>query len=156
MRRTTKFFTAFAFLFVFSVVFVGFSASTTTVYAEEAPAACQQASGFFGFPTWYEYLDVTADNQGGCSVSPIRYADQSINAGATIGAVLLAIVEILLRIAGIVAVGFVIYGGVSYTLSQGVPEKTAASKNIILNGLIGLVIAALAVVIVNLVGNLIR
>jgi len=69
--------------------------------------------------------------------------------------VLLAIVEILLMIAGIVAVGYVIYGGVSYTISQGTPEKTVAARTIILNGLIGLVIAALAVVIVNLVGNIV-
>lgn len=154
MRFMAKLFAGF--ILVLSMSLFGISASSANVYADDAPAACQ-AGGFFGFPAWYEYLDVTVDDQGGCDVQAIRYSDEeeSLNLGATIGAVLLAIVEILLRVAGIVAVGFVIYGGVSYTLSQGAPEKTAASKNIILNGLIGLVIASLAVVIVNLVGNLV-
>ena len=143
------------FLFVFGALLVSFGVFSGTAHAEETSAACRSGE-FFGFPAWYEYLDVTADEHGGCNVSTIRYPDGSLNAAATIGAVLLAIVEMLLRIAGVVAVGFVVYGGVSYTTSQGMPEKTAASKNIILNGLIGLVIASLAVVIVNLVGSIIR
>lgn len=116
-----------------------------------ADGCSEGSSGFLGLPTWHKYLE----KDGDCSVQSVKYDDGSVHIGLTIGAVLLAITEILLRIAGIVAVGAVIYGGISYTTSQGSPDKTAAAKNIIMNGLIGMVIAALAVVIVGLVSGVV-
>ena len=81
--------------------------------------------GLLGFPTWYKYLggEEIADK---CSVV-FDFPDD-------IGKILLAVVEILLRVAGMVAVGFVIYGGFQYMLSQGdknvqgVPEKANAAN----------------------------
>lgn len=139
-------------LLVFGVMLFIVGASPKAAYAQDPSSSCQ-VRNFFGFPPWYKYLDF--DEANDCAVQSVRYTDGTINIGATAGRVLLALTEILLRVAGVVAVGFVIYGGVSYTISQGVPEKTVASRNILLNGLIGLVIASLAVVIVNLVGNLV-
>ena len=125
-----------------------------TVAAEDHDT-CPGSGEFFGWPTWYQYLPL--DNE--CSVSPIRYGDDSdtenrINIGATSGAVLLAIIEIMLWVAGVVAIGFVIYGGIRYSISQGMPDKLQAARQTILNGIIGLVIAMLAVAIVNLVSNI--
>lgn len=111
---------------------------------------CDTSSRVLGFPNWYEYLPV---DQSDCSVGFIRDGDD-LNIGATVGAILLALTEILLRIAGIVAVGFVIYGGVLYGTSQGAPDKLQAAQKTIVNGLIGLVVAVLAVAIVNLLTNI--
>jgi uncharacterized membrane protein (DUF373 family) len=65
----------------------------------------------------------------------------------------LAILDILLYVAGMVAVVFVIYGGVKYILSQGNPENTKKAWGTILNSLIGLVIAILSTTIVNFIGQ---
>lgn len=119
---------------------------------QNSVSACSQAGRFFGFPAWYQYLpDLDSD----CNVTPHRYNDGTLNIGATVGAVLLALIEILLRVAGIVAVGFVIYGGMMYTTSQGAPDKLQAARQTLINGLIGIFIAGLAVAIVNLVSNII-
>lgn len=125
----------------------------------QASSACPGSDGLLGFPTWYEYLDTNSN----CDVSPIRHeADPirpdekaPINLGATIGAILLAVIEILLRVAGIVAVGYVVYGGILYMTSQGTPDKLQAAQKTILHGLIGLIIAAFAVAIVNLFSNVV-
>lgn len=105
---------------------------------------------FFSFPTWYKYLggEEIADK---CSVI-FSFPDD-------IGKILLAVVEILLRVAGLVAVGFVIYGGFQYILYQGdknfqgVPEKANAARSTIINALIGVVIATVATVAVSFVAK---
>lgn len=109
---------------------------------------------FLGLPTWYRYLDVSFDNDNGsCDVSPIKDGDGNTDIGATVGAVLLAVTEVLLRIAGIVSVGFIVYGGILYTISQGEPERLGGARKTIINGIIGLVVAVFAVSIVNLLTN---
>ena len=57
----------------------------------------------------------------------------------------------VLIIAGIVAVGFIIFAGIRYVTSGGDAEKVKKAKNTLLYAIIGLLIAALALVIVNLV-----
>jgi hypothetical protein len=56
----------------------------------------------------------------------------------------LAIFEDLLRVAGLAAVAFVIYGGFRYTTSQGSPEQTGAALATIIHALVGLAIAVIA------------
>lgn len=108
-------------------------------------AACNAGGSFFDFPTWYKYLD--------CS-SPGSVA---LPAGASIfdalPLIILAIVEILLRIAGLVAIAFVVYGGVQYVTSQGEPDRVAKSKGTIINALVGLIISTFAIAIVAFVGQ---
>lgn len=108
-------------------------------------AGCAPASKF-GIPTWYKYIKGTTIN-GECRI----LGDFDINDTEKLLAIGLALVEILLFIAGIVAVAFIIYGGFRYVLSQGEPENTTIAKNSILNAVIGLVIAVLASVIVRFV-----
>ncbi len=91
---------------------------------------------FFGLPTWYQYV---------CGRDFVFPND--------IPLVLLGIVSILLRIAGIVAIAYVVFGGVKYVVSQGEPDKVSEAKGTIINALIGLVITTLAVAIVSFVGN---
>lgn len=101
------------------------------------------SGGFFGLVPWYYYLP-----HPGCQVS---FDPLSVSSG--IPAVLLAVVDDLLRIAGLVAVGFVIYGAIQYLTSQGDPGQTSKAQSTIISALIGLAIALVAVVFVSYLGN---
>ncbi|HTB48580.1 MAG TPA: hypothetical protein VK712_00695 [Verrucomicrobiae bacterium] len=107
-------------------------------------AACGGGS-FLGFPTWYEYLPSATDSNGLCSPSITSLSD--------IWLVVAAIIEILLRVAAIIAFVFVIYGGIIYTTSQGEPDKTGQAKNTIVNALVGLAIAVMAAAIVAFIAK---
>lgn len=96
---------------------------------------CSDAT-FLGLPNWYKYV---------CGRDFVFPTD--------IPLVLLALVEIMLRIAGIVAIAYVVFGGVKYVVSQGEPDKTNEAKGTIINALVGLMIATLAVAIVSFLGN---
>jgi len=61
------------------------------------------------------------------------------------------IINIMSVIVGVVAVIMIIVGGFRYITSGGTPEKVTGAKNTILYGLIGLIIVALAQVIVRFV-----
>lgn len=103
-------------------------------------ATCK--SGFFGFPTWYQYLELDSN----CHVADFTVPGDLI-------LVVLAFVDILLRLAGIVAVVFVIVGGAQYITSQGSPDATAKAQSTIINALIGLIVAVTAIVFVTFIGN---
>ncbi len=119
------------------------------IWLHHFAAACKLAPGvggsFLGFPTWYKYINhgigTTSFGQGTCT--PV------FSFPGDIGNVLLAIVEILLRIAALVAVAFVIVGGFGYITSQGEPERTRAAQGTIINAIIGLVIAIIATFVVT-------
>lgn len=103
-------------------------------------ASCSH--GFLGFPHWYQYLQL--DNK--CQVTNFQFPQDLL-------LVALAIVDILLRIAGLVAVIFVIMGGIKYAASQGNPDATANAQSTIISALIGLVIAVIAVTFVTFIGH---
>ncbi|MGZ6004949.1 MAG: pilin [Candidatus Saccharimonadales bacterium] len=111
--------------------------------------ACQPGDHirFLKFPTWYQYLD-SEKIAGKCT----PMIDLAKNPGQ-ITLIVLALIEILLRIAGVVAVGFVIYGGFQFILTQGEPDRAASARNTIINALIGLAIAISATGIVMFVAN---
>lgn len=117
-------------------------------------------SSFLGLPAWFQYLDVqdVTDENGVVNeceiVGPLKNdGSGELDTAAVAYRVSLAVVEILLRIAGLVAVVFVIYGGFRYITSQGDPESTKNARRTIVNALIGLVIAVIASVLVAFLGN---
>ena len=111
-----------------------------------AATDCAKHGDFFGFPTWYKYLKQTADpNNGLCTPHLQGFND--------IWLIVAAIIEILLRVAALAAVGFVIYGSITYITSQGEPEATGQAKNTIVNAVIGLAIAVLAAAIIQFVAG---
>lgn len=127
---------------------------------------CPTNSNFLGvLVPWYNYLKSDFGYINGiCSfktnfVNSYSGGESSINykAGAggidVIWLVALAIFEDLLRIAGMVAVGFVIYGGIRYTTSQGEPENTKAARDTIINALVGTAIVVAAAAAVTFIGN---
>lgn len=111
-------------------------------------AVCDNGSKF-GLPTWYKYLPGETDVTGKCV--PILNFNE--NALVSLAGIALAVVEILLWVAGIVAVAYVFYGGFLYMTSQGDPERAKNGKEAVLNALIGVVIAIAATTIVSFIGN---
>lgn len=102
---------------------------------------------------WYQYLNLHQDPvTKTCSVNDFHLLPGGGHM-SDLPLVLLAVVDDLLRIAGLVAVVFVIVGGIQYTTSQGNPDATAKAQSTVLNALIGLVIALFAVAFVTYLGK---
>jgi len=115
---------------------------------------CPQPS-FFGLHSWYYYLQ--QDPKDGCSVIFTLLTNPKVGAhvftGTDIALVGLAVIDDLLIIAGLVTIGFIIYGGISYMTSQGDPQSTAKAQSTIQSALIGLVISILAIALVRFLGS---
>lgn len=139
------------------VVTLGFTLSSTVVLTPTASAAvaagCSDSTSFLGFPTWYKYLDIGPEEGDPCAVTGPKNAEGEFDWEAASGRIALAIIEILLRIATIVSLGYVVYGGFRYITSQGEPDATKSARQTIINAMIGLVIALLATGIVAFVAN---
>jgi len=65
-----------------------------------------------------------------------------------------SIIQILVTLAGLVATGFLIWGGIGYITSSGNPESLDRSKKTILYSVIGLVIVLAAFVLSNIITQL--
>jgi hypothetical protein len=106
---------------------------------------------FFGIPPWYKYLVGSgrmAANKvtGACElVGKLQWGDLTL--------VALAVLDMALRISGLVAAVFVLYAGFQYVTSDGQPEKTADAQKTIINALIGMAIALVAAAVVSFIGN---
>lgn len=61
------------------------------------------------------------------------------------------IINVILGVVGVVAVIMIIIGGINFVTSQGDAAKVTRAKNTVLYGVVGLVIALLAFMIVNFV-----
>lgn len=61
------------------------------------------------------------------------------------------IIQLVIGMVGMVAVGVMVYGGISYGLSTGDASKAAKARRVIMYGLIGLAVALLAFAIVRFV-----
>jgi hypothetical protein len=109
-------------------------------------ADCSKA--FFGLKPWFEYLNL--NNK--CEIVNFNILPGHGHP-SDVPLILLAVVDDLLRIAGIVAVGFVIYGAFQYVGSQGSPEAAAKAQTTIINALIGLAIAVISVATVSFIGH---
>lgn len=117
--------------------------------AQPAQAACRDR--LLGvFPTWYHYLQTDGD----CNVQfPQKDNGEGIDLPKAATSIAFAILDILLRVAGLVAVIFVVVGGFTFITSNGQPDRAKSARNTILNALIGVVIAMSAAIIVNIIGK---
>lgn len=100
---------------------------------------------FFGIPHWWQYLSGEIDPLNQC-VPAFSFPNDLL-------AVSLAVVDMLLHVAGLVAIVSVIVAGVSYITASGTVEKTASARRRIYNSLIGLAIVAIASGFVAFIGN---
>lgn len=107
---------------------------------------------FLGLPPWYKYLEVhqkvnTANGQVDAACVPILHG---INDIWLIG---LALIEILTRLAVIIAIAYVIFSGLKYSESRGNTDKAAAAKNTLIDAITGLLIALTATAIIAFIGG---
>ncbi len=125
-------------------------ASLISPLVQNFAAACTDRPTFFGLKPWYQYLNLQANPQtGACEVTNFQVLGNRSDF-LLIG---LVIVDDLLRVAALVAVGFIIYGGITYVTSQGAPDQTSKAQQTIINALIGLVVSLIAVSLVAFLGN---
>lgn len=108
---------------------------------------------FFGLNPWFQYLDVQRVSVSSIDASKTACTVVNFNFPGDITLVLLALLDDILRLAGLVAIGYVIWGGISYVTSRGEPDATKRAQTTIMNALIGLVISLISVVGVAFVGN---
>jgi hypothetical protein len=108
------------------------------------------SSNFLQFPHWYEYLNVGSQTTNG---ETIKCQVLTFSMPGDLVLVAVAVIDILIHIAGLVAIIFVIYGGIQYVTSQGSPDATAKAQSTIINALISLALAVIAVGFVSFMGN---
>jgi hypothetical protein len=116
-------------------------------------AACA-SSKFFGIPPWYQYLNPQTDALGNCVVDFHLVDPASRN--LQLDSILLlgfGILDILLRVAALVAVGYIIYASLQYVTAQGEPDKAKKALGTIINALIGLGITIIAAAAVSFIGH---
>jgi len=111
-------------------------------------ATCSKT--FFGIPPWYQYLDKAGKiNHTTCQIENIKLPGDL----SDLTLIVLGIIDILLRLAGMIAVGYVIWGGIQFVTSEGAPDRTKKAQGTIINALIGLAIAIVSIAVVAFVGN---
>jgi small-conductance mechanosensitive channel len=109
-------------------------------------APCQPKGDFLGFPTWYKYLEGRVEtNPPGCAVVLSGLGD--------IWLILLAIIEMLIRLAAIAAVVYIVYSGIRLINARGNPEKITSARIAIQDALVGLVIAIIAIALISFIGG---
>lgn len=118
---------------------------------------CSKIEGsedFLMFPAWYRRL-LRINSEGTCDIGQPCQDDGSgcpagsIRLAQFIWTIVLNISDVLFRLAGMIAVGFVLYAGFLYLTTQGQSSKIENAKKTLQNALIGLVIAILATAIIN-------
>ncbi len=101
---------------------------------------------FFGFPHWWKYItNGEYDAFGKCA--------PKVNFPNDIWLIGLALVDMLLFLAGIVAVISIVVAGVQYTTTMGNSEKGVSARKRIVNSIIGLAIVLVATALVNFIGS---
>ncbi len=132
----------------------GTSAMLPSQASAQVASGCDKSQDYFlGFPTWYKYLEIGPKGTDKCAIKGPANSEGGLDFQAAIPRILLAIVDILLRLAAMVSIVYVIYGGFRYILSQGEPDSTRQAKGTIITSIIGLVITIFSTAIVNLVGS---
>src|ERR1035437_4354773 len=86
-----------------------------------------QGGSFLSFPNWFHYLPGIWASPPGIDPTHATASQLICNPSFTslsdVWLIVAAVIEILLRLAALVAIVMVIYGGVEFITSQGEPEK---------------------------------
>ena len=99
---------------------------------------------FFFLPSWWEFLP-KQPTPPDCNID-FAFPGDIWNVG-------LAILDMLLRVGGFVAVISIIIAGVQYIMSGGSADKGVAARKRLVNSLIGLAIVLIASGVVAFIGN---
>jgi hypothetical protein len=109
-----------------------------------AAADCNKDTAIF-LPHWWEYLKTSQDALGQCAVD-FNFPTDLLGVG-------LAVLDILLRIVGFVAVISIIIAGTQHLFTGGNPEKAASARKRLFASIMGLLIALLATAVVTFLGK---
>lgn len=93
-------------------------------------------------PTWHEYLEKDAN----CEIADFQFPGD-------IWKVAIAVIDIILRFAGIIAFGFIVKAGFTYTLSRGNPQEAAKARQSIIDAAIGIAVTSVATLLVAFLGR---
>lgn len=110
-----------------------------------APNPCTSHPLFFVVPPWWEYLTQQPDALGQCS--PVFHMPGDL------WLVGLAVLDMLLRLAGFLAVISIIVAGIEYIVATGNPEKITNARRRIIYALSGLAIALVATAVISFIGR---
>ena len=133
-------------LAVLSFAPAGIAVAQTTEGRQGTTPCTRDAGSFLGIPRWSKYLDAyQPEGERECYVE--------FNSLNDVWKIALAIFEILLTLAGYLAVGAIVYGGFVFMFSQGNSQRIQDARNTILYAAIGLVIAFSAKALVNLLAG---
>lgn len=121
-----------AWFIMFFTIF-GLALTPASVYAEQ----CQPESGILGFPTWYRGL--TCD---GIKGETYHVVDDHIP--KIVWTAALNVLDMLLHVAGIVAIFMILLSAFKYLTNGGNQQKVAGAKSSLLKAVVGLAIALLA------------
>ncbi len=102
---------------------------------------CKQ--GLFGFEPWTKYLELDPTT---CSIKNGFEAGQ-------VWLIAAAVLEMMLRAAGLASAVFVMWGGFKYLTSQGNSENTRAARRTIIYSLVGVAVTIIASTVVSFVLN---
>lgn len=143
-----------SFLFLYSALQFfspgGIASEISPTSSTNVAAQCSRE--FLGLKPWFAYLPDSAFKSGSCEIENFSFLG-SDGSDSHIGYVALAIADDLVRIAALIAVAFVVVGGVQFVTSQGDPEKAKKARQTILNAIIGVIVAILAAAIVSYIGG---
>jgi hypothetical protein len=112
--------------------------------------ACEPANSFLGIPTWYKYLPGEETTE---TLTQTTVCTPQLNSLADVWLIGAAILDILLRLAALLAVFYIVFAGVKYIQSQGQPDQTKKAKDALVNAIVGLVIAVTAAVLVSFIAG---
>ncbi|PID32611.1 hypothetical protein CR956_01540 [Candidatus Saccharibacteria bacterium] len=130
------------------VVFFGIVGVVSLLLSPVAMGKYNCDKYFLTFPPWYRGL--TDDSKAECPIkTPAR--DAASLQGFVIR-IILNVIDILMQLVAYASTAFFIVGGFRYLTSTGMPEAMKAAGKTILNAIVGLIIAHLAITIVNLIG----
>lgn len=110
------------------------------------PTKANPNNKFFGIPHWWDYIHKGEKDYSGRCVPHVDFPNG-------VWAIGLAVVDILLFVAGLIAVVMIIIAGINYITSMGNPEKTVSARKKITNSLIGLGVVLIASAVVSFIGN---
>lgn len=99
---------------------------------------------FFGLPHWASGLEDKFGND--CAIQDFSLSD--------IWVIVANVTRMALFLAGLLAVVFVVVGGIMFITSTGNPDQTTRAKKVLSNALIGLVIAIFASTLVGYIARL--
>jgi hypothetical protein len=134
------------FLCLVAITTMSLTSVQITYAANLQSMDCAGTRNFLSFPTWDRGLKCE-ENKDAPDPTSTRHVKVD-DIPTFVWTVVLNILDILLRLAGILAVVMLIMNGYQYLTSAGVPDKISKAKTGLLHAIVGLAIALMASTII--------